>query len=125
MRQRSIEIFSLLAHFLLRFELLCVAYLTHQIHAVGNHDEDDAHVLGKGEEEVAEVLRLDDGILPVELLYALEPVEDACDGFAEEKLHVVECDGAAVHAGAHEDGDDGIAAETCLAGHQQGRLEGQ
>ena len=76
MGQGSIEIGSLLRHLHLRLDILRVADLAHQVHTVGNHDEDHAHVLCKRKKQVAEVLALDDGILLVELLDAVQTMKD-------------------------------------------------
>ena len=70
MGQWCIEIGSLFAHLTFGFLVGSVANLSHEVHAVGNHDEDDAHVLGKRQQEVAEILAFDDGVLLVEFLYA-------------------------------------------------------
>ena len=43
----GIEVSRLVADALLGVFFLGVAYLAHQVHAVGNHDENHAHVLGK------------------------------------------------------------------------------
>ena len=70
MGEWRIEIRRFFRHPALRFKLVGVTYLTHQIHPVGYHDEDHAHVFGKGDEKIAEILTLHDGILSVEFLYA-------------------------------------------------------
>lgn len=41
----GIEVACLFAYFMLCLFLFGIAYLSHHIHAVGNHDEDDAHIL--------------------------------------------------------------------------------
>ena len=71
MSQRRIEVGCFLADFPLGLRMAGVANLTHQVDAVGNHNEDDTHVLGKGQQQITEILRLDDGILLVKLLDAL------------------------------------------------------
>ena len=60
--QGRIEIGGFLAHTLLGLFGLGVANLSHQVHTVGNHDEDDAHVLGKRQQQVAEILALYHGV---------------------------------------------------------------
>ena len=45
--QRSVQIACLLCHPALCLLVGCVAYLSHQIDAVGNHNQNNAHVFGK------------------------------------------------------------------------------
>ena len=52
--------------------------LTHQVDTVGNDDEDDAHVFGKGKQEVAEVLGFDAGVAGIELVDLGYSVENGC-----------------------------------------------
>ena len=61
----SIEIAGLFAHLSFSLLILRVAYLSQQIHTVGYHDQDNAHVLGKRQEEITEVLALNHRILLV------------------------------------------------------------
>ena len=96
------------------------SYAAHEAHAVGNHDEDHAHVLCKGEQEVAEVLRLDDGRLAVELPDALQPVHDAGHGFAEVRRHTF----VALNGGrTQHDGHQTVAPKAYLVGGQQRRIQ--
>ena len=77
MSQRGIEIGCLLRYLQLGLHILCVANLPHQVHTVGNHNQDHAHILGKRQQQVTEILALDDGILLIELLDAVQTVQDA------------------------------------------------
>ena len=72
MGKRSIEVGRLLRHLEFCLLILSIAYLAHQVYAVGNHDEDDAHILGERQQQIAEVLALDCGVLIVKLLYAVK-----------------------------------------------------
>ena len=45
--QGRIEIGGLLRHLVLGTIVVCIFYLSHQVHAVRNHNQNDAHVLGK------------------------------------------------------------------------------
>ena len=47
MGQRRIEIGRLLRHLLASFLIIRIANLTHQVQAVGNHDQHHPHILGK------------------------------------------------------------------------------
>ena len=76
MGQRCIEIGSLLRHIHLRTDILRISYLPHQVHPIGNHNQDDTHVLGEGKQKVPEVLTLDNGVILVELLNAVQTMQD-------------------------------------------------
>ena len=84
MGEWGIEIGGLLTDLVLGAVVIGIFNLSHQVHPVGNHDEDDAHVLSKRQQQVAEVLRLNDGIFLVQLLDALQTMQDA--GYALAKL---------------------------------------
>ena len=47
MCQRSIEVCSFLRHLLTGFLVFCITNAAHQVHPVGNHNEDHAHILSK------------------------------------------------------------------------------
>ena len=121
--QGSIEIGSLLRHLMLGIGIVGVLDLAHQIDAVGNHDEDDAHVLGKRQKQVAEILGLDNGILLVEFLDALQSVQDAGDGLTKMGAHLVDGQQTLLNIGAEQYGQHAIAAKTNLVDHQLGGLE--
>ena len=78
MGQRGIEIGRFLGYFQLCLHILRVTNLAHQVHTIGNHDQNHAHILCKRQEQVAEVLTLDHRILQVELLDTIQAVQDAC-----------------------------------------------
>ena len=121
--QRRIEVGSLFGHLMLGRCIVGIPDLSHQVHAVGYHDEDDPHVLGKREEQVAEVLALDDGVLLVQFLYAQQSVQYACHVLAVHVGSGVEGHGAVHDAGVEHDGDDGVASQSYLVDHQQCRLQ--
>ena len=77
-----VKIRSLFRHLTPRVGHRRVANETHHAHTVGNHDEYDAHVLGKRQQQVAEVVAANHGILVVEMLYLVEPMDDVLHGFA-------------------------------------------
>ena len=49
---------------------------THQVHTVGNHDQDYPHVLSKRQQQITEILALHHGILLVELMDTVETLQD-------------------------------------------------
>ena len=87
MGQGGIEIGRFLGYFQLCLHILRVTNLAHQVHTVGNHDQNHAHILCKRQEQVAEVLTLDHRILQVELLDTIQAVQDACHLWAMVSLN--------------------------------------
>ena len=65
MSQGSIEVAGLFGNFVPGFFVFRIANLPHNVYAVGYHDEDYAHILGKTQQQVAEVIALDDGVFLV------------------------------------------------------------
>ena len=122
MGQRSIEIGSLLRNLEFSILILGVAYLAHQVYAIGYHDEDDAHILGKRQQKVAEVLALYSGILVVKLLYAVKSVKYSAYRFAVGTCHLIERDITYLDIGYQFDGCDGIALKSDLLCKNLGRL---
>ena len=116
--QGRIEVGGFFRHPFLGFRLVGVANLSHQVHTTGNHDEDDAHVLGKRQQQVAEVLALHHGVLLVELLNALQTVEYATHGNAIGGSHIVDSQESRLYAGVQQDGQHGIAAQSYLVNHE-------
>ena len=78
MGQRCIKIGRFLRYLHLSLQILRIANLAHQVHTVGNHDEDHAHILCKRQEQVSKVLTLNHRILQIELLDTIQAVQDAC-----------------------------------------------
>ena len=70
----GIKVTSLLAHLHFCFFVLCVPNLSHEVHAVSNHYKNNAHVLGKGEQQVSEILAFNNRVLAVELMNAHQSV---------------------------------------------------
>ena len=120
--QGGVEVCRLVGHAEARLVVLCILYLAHDVDAVGYHDEDDAHVLGKGQEQLAEVLRLDAGAFQVQILHADEAPDDACHVFAEVARHLVGGIGPAAHRVVQHHAQDGRAPHSYLLGHDDCRL---
>ena len=120
--QRGIEVAGLLAYLQLGLHVLRVADLPHQVHAVGNHDENHAHVLGERQQQVAEVLTLDDGVLLVEVLDAHQSADDGCHLLAEIRLHLFQRQRAVGHARVEQDGQHTVALQPFLFYGQHGGL---
>ena len=120
MGERRIEVRRLLRHLVLRLLVRCVADETHDAHAVRDHDQDDAHILGKGQQEVTEIVALYDRVLVVEMLYLEEAVDDMLHRLAilgDDLLVVVDM------ARPEERGDDRLAAQPYLVDTDTCRLQ--
>ena len=95
--QRSVEVCGFHGGLLLCFLVLGILYLAHDADAVGYHDEDDAHVFCKSDEQAAEVLALYGGAFGIDVLDAHESVQDACHFLAEVATDFVEACRFAFH----------------------------
>ena len=134
MGQRSIEIGGLLRHLVdecLPFLTVLVVrlfqeslHLTHQVHTIGNHDEHHTHVLGKGKQQIAEVLALNDGILLIELADTSQTIDDACHGLSIAHFHLFGRYLSLVHIGQKQTGLHSIVTQTDLLGQDGSRLSG-
>ena len=97
MGEGSVQIGGFIGHLPACFVVLALLYLAHDVHAVGNHDEDNAHVLCKGQQQVAEVLRLDGGAFGVKFVYPYQSAYDARHILAVVPFHFFGGTGAAAH----------------------------
>ena len=87
--QGRIEIVGFHAHLATCLVVLGVANLSHQVHTVGNHDEDDAHVFCKRQQQVAEILALYHRVLLVEFTHTNESADDGCHSLAKLGFYLV------------------------------------
>ena len=109
MGQGCIEVGRLFTDAPLGLLIIRVPDLSHQVHAVCYHDENHAHILCKRKQQVAEVLALDNGILLIQFLYALQPVQDTSYGDAIGGTHLVDRQESCLYAGVQQDCQYGIA----------------
>ena len=123
--KRRIEIGSLLTHLPLRFHLFRITYLAHQVHTVGNHDQDNAHILCKRKQQVTEILCLHDWILLIELLDTLKSVEDTRDGVTKDLPHLLNGQMTILYTRMQQHCQHGITLQSDLLYHQLSRLEGK
>ena len=61
------EIGCFLANAMLGVLVVGVANLSHEVHPVGYHDQDDTHVFGKRQQQIAEVLAFNDWTFLIEV----------------------------------------------------------
>ena len=71
MGQRCIKIGRLLTDFTPCLIVLHITYLSHQVDAVGNHDQNHTHVLSERQQQIAEVFAFDHRVLFVQFLNAV------------------------------------------------------
>ena len=65
--------------------LPAVLDLPHQVHTVGNDNQDDPHVFGKRQEQIAEVFRFNDGAFGIQFVdfVGTENVDDIIEDLDE------------------------------------------
>ena len=79
---------------------------THEGEPVDRHDEDDAHVLGKGQQQLVEILVLDSRLLLVERSDMQQAVHHPCDVLVEQHLDALGVKIVAAAQVVDERGDD-------------------
>ena len=86
----SIQISGFVRHLLACVVVRRILDLTHQVHTVGNHNQDDTHIFGKRKQKVAEVLRFDGRTLGIELVDFHQSLDDARHIFAKFFFYEIE-----------------------------------
>ena len=119
----GVEVRGFFRHTALFFHMLGVADLAHQVHALGYHDEYHAHVLGEGDEKVAEILALHGWTLHIELLDALQTVDDVAHSLAKQGVDFFNTVVFAKLAGIDEDGQQALAFQAYLVDGDAGGLQ--
>ena len=114
MGQRRIEIAGLFRYLVLCLPVRRVANLPHDIHPVGDHNKDHAHILGEAQEQVAEVLTLDDGVFLIEFLYADESMDDTSHVVAESLANLFHSLKVIAETAIEHRGDDTVAPQSYL-----------
>ena len=74
--QRRVKVGSFLTNRHLCLGIVRITDLAHQVHTIGNHDQDHPHILCKGKQQIAEVFTLDNRVFLIELLYTVQTVQD-------------------------------------------------
>ena len=120
--QRGIEVGCFIGHFGPGLQVGRLLDLAHQVHAVGNHDEDDPHVLGEREEQVAEVFRFDGRALGIEFVDFHQAPDDARYVFAVLLADRLEGAQSPLHRFVEHDAQDGSPFHADFLGHDDGRL---
>ena len=102
--------------------MLTILYLTHDVHAVGNHNEDNAHVFRKGQQQVTEVFRLDSGAFGVKLVYPYQSSYDARYIFAVVPFHFFGSTSAAAYGVVKHQSQNGGALHAYFFRYDNGGL---
>ena len=122
MGEGSVQIGGFIGHLPACLVVLALLYLAHDVHAVGNHDEDNAHVLCKGQQQVAEVLRLDGGAFGVKFVYPYQSAYDARHILAVVPFHLFGGTGSAAYGVVEHQSQDGCPPHAYLFRHDNGGL---
>ena len=122
MRQGGIQIDRFVGHLPAGFVVVRILDLSHHVDTVGNHDEDDAHVLGKGKQQVAEILGFDGRTFGIEVVDPNQAADDAGYVFTKVRLHLLGGTGAASHGVVQHQSEDGCPSHTNLFGYDDGCL---
>ena len=117
--KRGVEVGRFFRYPFAGFLPVCVFDLPHDVHAVGNHDEDDAHVFGERKQQAPEILASHAGGLFIKFLDAVQAADDAGHVFAEFFFHVFRSAVAATDACVHHHADDGSAGQPDFRGHDE------
>ena len=83
MGERSVELRCFAGYLSACLVVVAAGNVAHEHQTLGNHYEDDAHVIGEREQQVAEVLALDSGALCVQGIYLCKTREYIGDVAAE------------------------------------------
>ena len=97
MGKGRIEISRFVGYLPTGFIVLAILYLPHDVYAVGNHDENDTHVLSESQQQVAEILGLDGRAFGIKFVYTYQSPDDACHILAIDLLHFQSGASAAAH----------------------------
>ena len=122
MGEGSVQIGGFIGHLSACFVVLALLYLAHDVHAVGNHNENDTHVLGESQQQVAEILGLDGRAFGIKFVYTYQSPDDACHILAIDLLHFQSGASAAAHGVVEHQSQDGCPPHAYLFRHDNGGL---
>ena len=122
MGQRCIQIGCFVGHFQTCFFVGAVLDLPHQVHTVGNDNQDDPHVFGKRQKQIAEVFRLNDGAFGIQLVDFDESPYDAGHVFSIFLFDRIQTAKIVFHGFMEHDSQNRGAAHADFFGHDDSRL---
>ena len=122
MGQGSIEISGLIGYLPAGFVIFALLDLPHDVYAVGNHNENDTHVFGESQQQVAEILGLDGRAFGIKFVYTYQSPDDACHILAIDLLHFKSSASAAAHGVVQHESQDRSTFHSDFFRHDDSRL---
>ena len=123
--QRGIQIGRLLCHLGAGGLVAALGNLAHHVHLTGYHQQHHAHVFGKGEQQVSEVLALHHRLLGIQVVGALQSVDNPRHAFAIHGCNLLHADASHLCHGVEHQGQHRLALQSHLAHCNHGCLQGQ
>ena len=120
--QRGIQVGRFVGHFQSGFFVRAVLNLPHQVHTVGYDNQDDPHVFGKRQKQVAEIFRFDDGTLGIQFVDFYKSPDNAGHVFSVFLLDGLQAAQVVFHRLMKHDAQNRGAAHTDFFGYDNSRL---
>ena len=115
--QRSIQICCFVCYLDPVLLVACILYFAHHVHAVGNHNQDYAHILRKRQQQITEILRLDGRAFGIQLVRLHQSLDDTCHVFTIFGVHLVDRQYMAFHDFVQHDPDQARTFHTDFLGN--------
>ena len=122
MGKGRIEISRFVGYLPTGFIVLAILYLPHDVYAVGNHDENDTHVFGESQQQVAEILGLDGRAFGIKFVYTYQSPDDACHVLAINLLYFLGGASTAAHGVVQHESQNGGALHANFFRYDDSRL---
>ena len=122
MGKGCIEIGRFVGYLPAGFIVLAIFYLPHDVYAVGNHNENDTHVLGESQQQVAEILGLDGRAFGIKFVYTYQSPDDACHVLAINLLYFLGGASTAAHGVVQHESQNGGALHANFFRYDDSRL---
>ena len=122
MGKGRIEIGRFVGYLPAGFIVLAIFYLPHDVYAVGNHNENDTHVLGESQQQVAEILGLDGRAFGIKFVYTYQSPDDACHVLAINLLYFLGGASTAAHGVVQHESQNGGALHANFFCYDDSRL---
>ena len=120
--QRSIQVSSFVRYFHPVFLVACILDLAHDVHTVCDHNQDDAHIFGKREQEIAEILRFYRRTFGVQFVCFHQSFDDTAYIFAIFGIHFFDRQDMCLHYFVKHDADQARTFHADFFGYDDRRL---
>ena len=120
--QRSIQISCFVRHLYPVFFVACILDLAHHVHTVCNHDQNDAHIFGKREQEIAEVFRFNRRTFGVQFVCFHQSFDDTAYIFAIFGIHILNRQDMCLHDFVKHNADETRTFHSDFFGYDNRRL---